>query len=75
MAWHPTLDSIEGTPDHPKDRSRPVTDTQRRENALETIGVRGECWCGQQVGHDWPGHNAGMPHPRERAHVSSGPVA
>lgn len=23
------------------------------------------CWCGKEHGHDWPGKDAGSPHPRE----------
>jgi hypothetical protein len=22
------------------------------------------CWCGRELGHDWPGKAAGAPHPR-----------
>ena len=64
MAWHPTLDNMESKAEHPWDRPRPVTATQRRESALEAIGVYHECWCGQKPFHDWPGKDAGAPHPR-----------
>jgi hypothetical protein len=30
---------------------------------LATIGS-GRCWCGAALGHDWPGRDAGAPHPR-----------
>ena len=66
MAWHPTLSSIERKTDRPQDRPRPVTDTQRRETALEPIGS-GDCWCGQPYRHGWPGKDAGAPHPRRAA--------
>jgi hypothetical protein len=23
------------------------------------------CWCGESLGHDWPGRADGAPHPRE----------
>lgn len=62
MSWHPTLSSIEGKADNPWDRPRPLTDTQRRESALEPIGS-GDCWCGQPYQHPWPGKDAGAPHP------------
>jgi hypothetical protein len=67
MAWHPTLASIEAKPDRPQDRRRPVTDTQRREDALSEAGAIGsftECYCGRPHPHDWPGKAAGTPHPR-----------
>lgn len=63
MGWHPTLSSIEGKTDRHQDRPRPVTDTQRREAALRSIGTW-DCWCGLQKDHDWPGKDAGKPHPR-----------
>ena len=63
MGWHPTLSSIERKTDLPQDRARPVTDTQRRETALEVIGG-GDCWCGQPDLHGWAGKDAGAPHPR-----------
>lgn len=64
MAWHPTLSSIERRADHPWDRPRPVTDTQRREGALKVIGTW-SCWCGRTDPHDWPGKDIGAPHPRD----------
>jgi hypothetical protein len=63
VTWHPTLDNMERKPDRPQDRPQPVTDTQRRENALGVIGTW-SCWCGQLRPHDWPGKDAGVPHPR-----------
>lgn len=65
MSWHPTLSSIERKPDRPQDRPRPVTDTQKREGALQVIGTWC-CWCGQERFHDWPGKGDGVPHPRQR---------
>ena len=67
MGWHPTLSSIERKTDLPQDRPRPVTDLQRRETALEPIGMWDRCWCGEPVGHDWPGSDSGAPHPRGKA--------
>ena len=64
MAWHPTLSSIERRTDLPQDRPRPVTNTQRREAALKSIGRREDCWCGQRRPHGWPGKDDGTPHPR-----------
>lgn len=32
---------------------------------LPLVGGR-DCWCGRQMGHDWPGKSDGAPHPRER---------
>jgi hypothetical protein len=29
------------------------------------LGVYGECWCGEPMGHAWPGKTSGEPHPRE----------
>jgi hypothetical protein len=31
---------------------------------LRTIAGPG-CWCGGELGHDWPGRDEGAPHPRE----------
>ena len=77
MAWHPTLSSIERRTDLPQDRPRPVTDTQRREDAMSaagSIGMWEKCWCGQPYQHDWPGKNSRAPHPRaERSHPSGTP--
>jgi hypothetical protein len=64
MAWHPTLSSIERKTDLPQDRPRPVTDTQRREAALKSIGMWEDCWCGKPYPHGWPGKDGGAPHPR-----------
>lgn len=67
MAWHPTLSSIERKTDLPQDRLRPVTDTQRREDAMSAAGPLGmweDCWCGQPYQHGWPGKDAGASHPR-----------
>jgi len=66
MSWHPTLSSIERKSDLPQDRPRPVTDTQRREAALEVIGTWDYCWCWQRYDHDWPGRISGEPHPGTR---------
>ncbi len=64
MAWHPTLSSIESRTDRPWDRPRAVTDAQRRESALYLPIGSGDCWCGQQYQHGWPGKDSGTPHPR-----------
>jgi hypothetical protein len=66
MAWHPTLSSIERETGRPQDRPRPVTDTQRREAALATIGTYEECWCGLPAGHAWEGQADGAAHPRDK---------
>ena len=66
MAWHPTLSSIERKTDLPQDRPRPVTGTQRREAALMPVGSWENCWCGEPIGHSWPGSDDGAPHPRGR---------
>lgn len=63
MGWHQTLSSIERRTDLPQDRPRPVTDAQKRESALKSIGTW-DCWCGRRNGHDWPGKDNGKPHPR-----------
>ncbi len=63
MTTYPTLEQIERRPDGPQTRPRRVTDTQRRESALKVIFGPG-CWCGEPYGHDWPGKDAGAPHPR-----------
>ena len=67
MTWHPTLSSIERGTDLPQDRQRPVTATQRREDAMSEAGSIGtrDCWCGGPYRHDWPGKDAGIPHPRD----------
>lgn len=65
MAWHPTLSSIESKPDGPQYRPRQVTDGQRRESALKSIGSWEICWCGQPRPHSWPGRDGGSPHPRD----------
>lgn len=65
MSWHPTLSTIERRPDLAQNRPRPVTDAQRREDALEVIGS-GDCWCGRQFDHGWPGRADGRPHPSVR---------
>jgi hypothetical protein len=67
MSWHPTLSSIERRTDRPQDRPRPVTDAQRAADALEVIGSLDCCWCGKERLHDWPGKDAGEPHPRKEA--------
>ena len=64
MGWHPTLSSIERKTDLPQDRPRPVTDLQRRESALKSIGPWENCRCGELRGHPWPGSDSGAPHPR-----------
>jgi hypothetical protein len=53
MAWHPTLDNMESK--RPQDRPRPVTDTQRREDAMRAAGAISafwdRCWCGRPYQH------------------------
>jgi hypothetical protein len=29
------------------------------------LGAGDRCWCGEERNHDWPGKDAGAPHPRE----------
>jgi hypothetical protein len=69
VSWHPTLSSIERKTDLPQDRPRPLTDTQRREAKLKSIGTW-DCWCGLERFHDWPGKGDGKPHPRQRAEAA-----
>jgi hypothetical protein len=66
VTWHPSLSSIERKTDLPQDGPRPVTDTQRREDAMSKAGSigGGDCWCGEPYQHDWPGKDTRMPHPR-----------
>jgi hypothetical protein len=64
VKWRPTLSSIERRTDRPQDRPRPVTETQRAETALPVAGLWDRCWCGAPDKHDWPGKDAGQPHPR-----------
>ncbi len=59
----PTLEQIERRPDGPQTRPRPMTDTAWQESRLRAIGTW-YCWCGQRRPHDWPGKDAGAPHPR-----------
>jgi hypothetical protein len=33
------------------------------------IGRLGGCWCGELLGHDWPGKADGSPHPRDATRV------
>lgn len=37
----------------------------------DTIGGLSTCWCGEPIGHDWPGKKSGAPHPhtQERKQV------
>ena len=64
MAWHPTLSNMESKADPPWNRPKPITDTQRREDALAVIGTYDVCWCGLPAYHEWDGENDGAPHPR-----------
>ena len=34
------------------------------EERLQVIGHGTTCWCGEPMGHDWPGRDEGAPHPR-----------
>lgn len=31
---------------------------------LTVIAQPGACWCGEDLGHEWPGKHTGSPHPR-----------
>jgi hypothetical protein len=62
MSWHPTLDDIERRTDGPQDQPR--RGGSKTPN-LPLLGVAGGCWCGDLIGHDWPGKGDGAPHPRE----------
>jgi hypothetical protein len=33
----------------------------------------GGCWCGGTSGHDWPGKDAGEPHPRDWPEPAASP--
>lgn len=64
MSRHLTLSELEDRADSPwQSRFRPYTDTQRRESVHEPFGST-DCWCGELLGHDWPGKDDGAPHPR-----------
>lgn len=45
---------------NPGSKSRP---TVGRSEHLPVIAAGG-CWCGDELGHDWPGKSDGAPHPR-----------
>lgn len=49
-----------GLPSPPHGGSRTVSPDQ-------TLGTLSECWCGLPREHDWPGKDAGRPHPRTEA--------
>ena len=37
-----------------------------REPSTRKIALGGAvCWCGEPFGHDWPGKDAGVAHPRD----------
>ena len=71
MTRHPTLDSIERRTDRPQDRPRHrLTPEQARveaERVNPPLGTFTDCWCGLPRDHDWPGKDAGHPHPRREA--------
>lgn len=37
----------------------------------DVIGSPGTCWCGQPIGHAWPGKDLGVAHPREEQKMST----
>jgi hypothetical protein len=37
----------------------------RTVHASDTKGDMAHCWCGEPVGHDWPGKASGLAHPKE----------
>jgi hypothetical protein len=49
-----------GLPSPPHGGSRTVSPDQ-------ILGTLGGCWCGLPWAHDWPGKDAGRPHPRTEA--------
>lgn len=69
MAWHPALDDMERRPDRPQDRLRP-RDNRDPETVLKEGQMgSGDCWCGQEAWHNWPGKDEGKPHPRPAENV------
>lgn len=63
MSRHLTLSELEARADSPwQRRSWPP----RPWHASETPEPFGslDCWCGELLGHDWPGKDDGAPHPR-----------
>lgn len=49
------------------DRDDPRRDAnarRRREVPIASTGSMHYCWCGEPMGHDWPGRDEGLPHPR-----------
>jgi hypothetical protein len=68
MAWHPTLDSIEGRPDTPWTRPRRTGSPCAEGTGPLDMPLAGPgCWCGEVYGHYWAGKADGAPHPRGQA--------
>lgn len=73
MKHLPGLDAYDrdgdASPQARRDRSRMTRPDNRvpgtRPEYDRPLGIYGECWCGQQNDHDWPGKADGAPHPRE----------
>lgn len=63
MTRLPALDEIERRTDGPRDQPR-LRGGSKIPN-LPLLGRQGGCWCGGPYPHDWPGKDAGAPHPRE----------
>lgn len=70
MARHRALAEIEDQPDTPWNPHRAYP---RRGGTCapgtgpddHPIGQYRTCWCGQPMGHDWPGKADKAPHPQE----------
>ena len=74
MSWHPGLDRIEESAGQQCARSAGWLERSRADNRepstlMGAIGSWTDCWCGERVGHDWPGKRDGDPHPRPLRHV------
>lgn len=37
---------------------------RRNPDSLSRLTGSGNCWCGGEFNHDWPGKGNGEPHPR-----------
>ena len=59
----PMRDRLDLLDDIPQD---PPRQRRRRVTTAHVIAVGG-CWCGDTLGHPWPGKGDGAPHPREKA--------
>lgn len=43
---------------------KPVRDNRIPETRGAALGALYRCWCGEPMGHGWPGRDSGEPHPR-----------